>query len=188
VIALKDNQKGLVQYVRDLFAHADSHHPRLIGTYDRTDQIGKPRGIVERRICEVFTGTDGIRHFREQGDWCGLQSVARIQYAQKQGDEWITTQTRYFISSLPNDAQQLLRTVRSHWHIENKLHRVLDVTFRQDDSRIRVAHSPQNFALIQHIALNLLKKHPKQVSIRRKRMQSARNDDLRWQILTSFEH
>lgn len=185
VIALKDNQKALYQHVQDMFAYADTHHPRLIGAYDRSEDIGKPRGIVERRICEVFTETDGLRLFREQHNWTGLKSMARIQYAQKQDDQWTTTQTRYFITSLPDDAAQILRTVRAHWHIENKLHRVLDVTFRQDDARIRVGHSPENFAVLQHMALNLLKTHPKPISIRRKRLQAARNDDLRWQILTA---
>lgn len=187
VIALKANQGRLYEAIRDIFRYADAHHPRLMGAYSRAEQIEKPRGKVERRICEVFYETDIIQYFREQHGWVGLHSVARIQYAHLIDGEWVTTLIRYFISSLPNDAQQILRTVRSHWHIENKLHRVLDVTFRQDDSRIRIGHSPQNFAVIQHIALNLLKKHPKNVSIRRKRMHSARNDNLRWQILTAFD-
>lgn len=187
VIALKENQKALYQHVEAIFAYADRHHPRLVGTYDRSEEIGKPRGIVERRICEVFAETDGLRLFREQHNWTGLKSMVRVQYAQKQDANWITTQTRYFISSLPCDATQLLRSIRSHWHIENKLHRVLDVTFRQDDARIRVGNSPENFAILQHIALNLLKKHPNKISIRRKRLQAARNHDLRWQILTATE-
>lgn len=185
VIALKENQKGLYQHVHDIFAYADSHHPRLVGTYERCEQIGKPRGVVERRICEVFSETAGLQHFREQHNWVGLNSMVRVQYAQKQDDTWVTTQTRYFISSLVGDAAQILRAVRSHWHIENKLHRVLDVTFRQDDARIRIGHSPENFAVLQHIALNLLNQHPKKISIRRKRLQAARNHDLRWQILTA---
>ena len=141
---------------------------------------------MEPRIWEVFHDLDELADFRQAG-WTGLNSIVRIQYAQLRNHQWITTLTRYFITSLASDAQQIMRTVRSHWHIENKLHRVLDITFRQDDSRIRVEHSPQNSAVIQHVALNLLKKHPKNVSIRRKRMQSARNDDLRWEILTAFE-
>jgi len=186
VIALKENQGSLYTYTKTMFAYSDTHHPRLIGAHSRAEAIGKPRGQVERRICEVLHDTEILRDFREQHGWCGLKTIARIQYAQRQGDVWVTTLTRYFISSLPNDAAQLLRTVRSHWHIENQLHRVLDVTFHQDDARIRIGHSPENFAVLQHIALALLKQHPKNVSLRRKRLQSARNDDLRWQILNSF--
>lgn len=186
VIALKANQGSLYTYAETLFFYADNHHPRLIGAYSHAEQMGKPRGQVERRICDVLHDTEILRDFREQQGWAGLKTLARIHYAQLQGDQWVTTLTRYFISSLPNDASQLLRATRAHWHIENKLHRVLDVTFRQDDTRIRVGHSPENFAVLQHIALNLLKKHPEKISLRRKRLQSARNDDLRWQILNSF--
>jgi predicted transposase YbfD/YdcC len=186
VIALKENQGSLYSYAEAMFAYADAHHPRLIGAHSRTEQIEKPRGQVERRICLVLHDTEVLGDFREQQGWAGLKTIARVQYAQREGDQWRTTLTRYFISSLPNDAHQLLRTIRSHWHIENKLHRVLDVTFRQDDARIRVGHSPENFAVLQHIALALLKQHPKRISLRRKRLQSARNDDLRWQILNSF--
>jgi len=186
VIALKENQGHLYTHVESMFAYADAHHPRLIGDHSRTEQIGKPRGQVERRICDLLHDTSGLRDFREQQGWAGLKTIARVQYAKRDGDQWQTTLTRYFISSLPNDAHLLLRAIRFHWHIENKLHRVLDVTFRQDDARIRVGHSPENFAVLQHIALALLKKHPKNISLRRKRLQSARNDDLRWQILNSF--
>ena len=67
-----------------------------------------------------------------------------------------TIETRYYISSLPNDAQKLGESVRSHWGIENYLHWVLDVGFREDDCRIRKDNAPQNFAIIRHISLNLL--------------------------------
>jgi predicted transposase YbfD/YdcC len=153
VIALKGNQGQLHRYVQDHFGYADQHHPCLLGgTYARHEQIGKPRGVVERRVCEVIEMPLGFANLRDQG-WIGLRSMVRIQYAHKHQDAWITTQTRYYITSLGADAQQLHRCVRQHWHVENKCHRVLDVTFRQDDSRIRIGHSPENFAMLQHIAL-----------------------------------
>ena len=68
-----------------------------------------------------------------------------------------TIETRYYISSLPNNAQKLGESVRSHWGIENSLHWVLDVGFREDDCRIRKDNASQNFAIIRHISLNLLK-------------------------------
>jgi len=67
-----------------------------------------------------------------------------------------TIETRYYISSLPNDAQKLGESVRSHWGIENSLHWVLDVGFREDDCRIRKDNAPQNFAILIHSSLNLL--------------------------------
>ena len=187
VIALKENQGSLYDTVQSLFAYADAHHPRLIGQYSHTEQISKPRGQVERRVCDVMTDVAVLNDLSAQEGWTGLQTMARVQHAQLLDGQWQNTQTRYFISSLQEkDADQILRTIRSHWHIENKLHRILDVTFRQDDSRIRIGHSPENFAVLQHIALALLKKHPKTISIRRKRLQTARNDELRWEILNAF--
>jgi predicted transposase YbfD/YdcC len=64
---------------------------------------------------------------------------------------------RYYISSLGADAKELNRVIRSHWSIENSLHWVLDIAFREDDSRIRKDHGPENMATLRHIALNLLK-------------------------------
>lgn len=187
VIALKENQSSLYNTAQSLFAYADSHHARLIGGYSHTEEISKPRGQVERRICELMTDVAVLNDMSEKEGWAGLQTIARVQHAQLSDGQWQNTQTRYFISSLQQqNANQFLRTIRSHWHIENKPHRVLDVTFRQDDSRIRVGHSPENFALLQHIALALLKKHPQKISLRRKRLQSARNDKLRWQIFNAF--
>ncbi len=187
VIALKENQGSLYDAAQSLFAYADDRHPRLIGQYSHNEEISKPRGRVERRVCEVMTDAAVLNDLSQQEGWTRLQSLVRVQHAQLLDGQWQNTQTRYFISSLQGkDANQLQRIIRSHWHIENKLHRVLDVTFRQDDSRIRVGHSPENFAVLQHIALALLKKHPKKISLRRKRLQSARNDKLRWQILKAF--
>ncbi len=68
-----------------------------------------------------------------------------------------TSDTRYFIASLATDAERALHTVRSHWGIENELHGVLDIAFREDDCRVRKDNAPQNFAVLRHIALNLLK-------------------------------
>lgn len=184
VIALKGNQGQLYRYVQDHFGYADDHHPRLLGgRYDRHEQIGKPRGVVERRLCEVVEMPSGFADLEAQG-WTGLRSMVRIQYAEKQGDDWVTKQIRYYITSLKANAEQLQRCVREHWHIENQCHRVLDVTFRQDDNRSRVGHSPENLAMLQHIALALLKQHPKRLSIRRKQMQAARNQTLRWEIFS----
>ncbi len=100
VIALKENQGSLYDTVQSLFAYADAHPPRLIGQYSHSEQISKPRGQVERRVCEVMTEVAVLNDLSEQEGWTGLQTIARVQHAQLLDGQWQNTQTRYFISSL----------------------------------------------------------------------------------------
>ncbi len=88
-----------------------------------------------------------------------------------------TRDTRYFLSSLPPNAAALAQAIRSHWGVENRLHWVLDVAFREDDSRVRVGDGAQNFAVLRHLALNLLR-HPQagRGSIATKRFRAALDD------------
>ena len=67
-------------------------------------------------------------------------------------------ESRYYISSLDSDAKRLLQATRSHWGIENRVHWVLDLSFREDESRVRAGHSAENLAIVRHMALNLLRK------------------------------
>ena len=100
--------------------------------------------------------------------------------------EQTTIETRYYISSLPNNAQKLGESVRSHWGIENSLHWVLDVGFREDDSRIRKDNAPQNFATIRHISLNLLNQEKtSKTGTKNKRLRAGWDDDYLTKILTA---
>jgi predicted transposase YbfD/YdcC len=93
--------------------------------------------------------------------------------------------SRYFISSLESDAESMLRAVRSHWGIENQVHWVLDITFREDDSRIRRDNGAENFAVLRHIALNLLKReNSAKRSLKAKRKRAAWDDDYLLQVLS----
>jgi predicted transposase YbfD/YdcC len=100
--------------------------------------------------------------------------------------EQVTVETRYFISGWQADAQAMLQTIRTHWHIENGLHWVLDIAFREDDSRIRRDHAPHNMALLRHMALNLLKHETSlKVGINVKRLRAGWDNAYLLKVLVS---
>ncbi len=110
------------------------------------------RGRIETR---AYTRCDAIDRLKKRHPhWEGLASIGRVVPVRESGGK-TTRQPRYFIPSLPKDAARFDHAVRSYWGIENRLHRVLDVTFRDDDSRVRKDHALANFAVIRHIAMNL---------------------------------
>ena len=93
---------------------------------------------------------------------------------------------RYYISSLPSNAERILQAVRNHWSIENKLHWVLDVALDEDRSRVRKDQAPENFAVLRHIALNLLKQEKTaKGGIHAKQFQAALNEEYLLKVLAS---
>ena len=116
--------------------------------------------------------------------WAGLQSIAMIK-SERQTDRKTTVEYRYFISSLESDAPQTLNAVRTHWGIENKVHWVLDVVFREDDCRVRRGQAAQNLAVMRHIALNLLRQETTlKLSVKAKRLRSGWDHDYLLKVLT----
>jgi predicted transposase YbfD/YdcC len=95
-----------------------------------------------------------------------------------------TIEKRYYLSSLPVGVKRFARAVRGHWGIENSCHWTLDMTFREDESRIRDRHIRENFAWLNRFVLSLLKRHPSKNSIVGKRRRCAWNDDFLLQVLT----
>jgi predicted transposase YbfD/YdcC len=90
------------------------------------------------------------------------------------------------VSSLPAVAQRILNATRAHWSVENTFHWTMDVIFGEDASRARLDEAPENFAVIRHIALNLLKRHPAKLSLKRKRFRAALDDAFLLELLTPF--
>ena len=122
---------------------------------------------------------------RKRQQWKDLKSMIRI-VSQRQIAEKVEVQTRYFISSLPADAKTILKAKRSHWKIENQVHWVLDIAFREDASRVRKDHAAQNLAVLRHMALNLLKNQKTaKGGIHAKRLQAGWNNDYLLAILKS---
>ena len=99
---------------------------------------------------------DCLDYLQNRQQWANLNAVAKVT-AQRETVTETTVHSRYYISSLAGPAKSLLEATRRHWGIENSLHWSLDVTFREDHSRVRKDHGPQNLAVLGQIALNLLK-------------------------------
>lgn len=114
--------------------------------------------------------------------WPGLRSIGLVEAPRTVAGE-TSVDHRFYLSSLPPDAEQFAQAVRKHWGIENQLHRTLDVTFREDQSRLRTGHGAENFAVLRHITLNLLRQEPSPKSLPRKRLACALNPDYLLKIL-----
>jgi predicted transposase YbfD/YdcC len=181
VLPVKENQPRLLEALQGLFD--DPAEMRWVKCdYHRTENRG--HGRVEIRECWSTSDREYLNYIATLAEWRGLQSIAMIQSERQLGDQ-TTVSRRYFISSLKGDAELLLQAVRGHWGIENKVHWVLDIAFREDDCRIRKVNGAENFAVLRHIALNLLRRETSaKRSIKGKRMKAALDDKYLLKVLT----
>ena len=153
ILAVKENQKTLHRRVKAELD--DMIRMRFQGTWhDRHADTDAGHGRIETR--RVWT-TDQIDWLKAAGDWPGLRSVVCVEARREVIGQAKTVERRYYITSLAPDAAALAHAIRSHWGIENRLHHVLDVSFYEDDSRVRRDHGPENLSRLRRIALNLLK-------------------------------
>lgn len=155
VLALKENQGQLYQEVTDtLESGLGSGFAGLEHDFHQT--VGKGHGRIETRQCWVVSDPAVLEYLNQGGAWEGLRSVALVRAKRAVGEKE-EVENRYYISSLPGNARQLLEATRTHWEIENCVHWVLDIAFDEDNSRVRQGNAPQNLAVVRHLALNLLK-------------------------------
>ncbi|MGF1756530.1 ISAs1 family transposase [Photobacterium sagamiensis] len=117
-------------------------------------------------------------------EWPGMKSIGvAVSHRVEGDDESGEVSVRYFISSAELDAEKFAHSVRGHWAIENSLHWVLDVTMREDESRIVYGNAGENLARFRHMALNRLKAHPFKGSIKRKQMKAILNKQFLEEVL-----
>jgi len=155
VIALKENQATLFKEVKAVFEEAIGVGFENV-PHDFDQMMDKGHGRIEVRRCWTLSDPSCLARLPHGTEWEELHSISMV-IAERRIGETTSVCTRYYLSSLSGSAKEVSRAVRSHWQIENSLHWVLDIAFREDDSRIRRGNGPQNFAVLRHIALNLLK-------------------------------
>ena len=184
VLAVKGNQGRLYGDLRDLFEGAEESGYKGV-PHDWATTLNKGHGRIERRECRTTSDPSCLEYLSTAGDWPGLRSIGMVRSERSEG-EHVSVETRYYISSLESDAQKLLGAARSHWGIENSVHWVLDVSFREDESRVRTGNAPENLATMRHAALNLLRqdRHSKR-SVKAKRKLAAWDNDYLLSILSN---
>lgn len=179
VLSLKGNQTRLHDDIRTLFADAETRGFRDL-PHTTAETVDGDHGRIEIRQAWA---TDALAWLADRPRWPGLRSVVRVDATRSVGDR-TSRETRFFISSLPPDATHLARVIRSHWAIENSLHWVLDVAMNQDQTRIRAGHAPENLAILQHIALNLLKQErTEKLGIKNKRLAAGWDHDYLLRVI-----
>lgn len=182
VLALQGNQGHLYEDVQEWFAWAKQAQFAQM-TYCTAQTVNKGHGRLEIRRCYALSDPRAFEVIRHHEGWAGLQSIVMVE-RERHDDGQVQHETAYFISSRPADAKRLLHAVRAHWSVENTFHWTLDVPFREDDARLRTGDSAEHFAVLRHIAFNLLKRHPAKLSLKRKRYKAALDDQFLFALIS----
>ena len=180
VLALKGNQGALRDDV-EVFAAEQKAKDFKDAKVTRHETVDGDHGRIETR---TYTAIHDVDWLKERHDWPGLQGVVMVESA-REIEGRIERETRFFITSLAWLACQLGPVIRSHWAIENSLHWVMDMVFRDDECRIRTDHAPANFTTLKHMAHNIVRKAPGKDSLRLKRKVAAWDDDFLASLLAA---
>ena len=184
ILSVKENQGHLFEDISTLFA-VDQAQNFKYAAFEHKKTVNKGHGRIEVRECWSTSNPGYLNLIRGLENWVGLQSIVMVVCTRiMDGKE--SKYVRYYISSLPSNAERILQAVRKHWSIENKLHWILDVALNEDHSRVRKDQAPENLAVLRHIALNLLKQEKTaKGGIHAKQFQAALKEDYLLKVLAS---
>lgn len=173
VLALKGNQGSLREDV-ELFAAEQKAKDFKDTTISRDETVDGDHGRIETRAITVI---HDVAWLQERHDWPGLKALVMVESTREIGDK-TERETRFYITSSALPADHMGPIVRSHWAVENSLHWVMDMVFRDDECRLRTHHAPANFTTLKHMAHNLIRKAPGKDSLRLRRKVAAWDDDF----------
>jgi predicted transposase YbfD/YdcC len=173
LLVVKGNQGKLYEEIQACFERAaENEWQGVTSSYHEEDDLG--HGRQENRCCLVIEDPEGMT---EKGSWPRLNVIGMCQGMRKEADGKSSFRVRYFIGSKRAKARYYGQSLRGHWRVENNLHWQVDVTFREDDSRVRQRAAATNLAVVRRLALNLIKREQAQMSIAKKRFAAALDTD-----------
>lgn len=180
IFSLKGNQGTLRDDV-ELFMHEQNKVEFADTTVSYHEVVEKSHGRLEARKVTVCSD---IEWLHKDHKWPGLSSIIMVEYTFEKGKE-IQCETRFYISSICAEAKFMAGAIRQHWGVENGLHWVMDMLFRDDECRIRKNNAPANFTTIKHMASNILRLAKGKASMRAKRHEAAWDEDCLFNIITA---
>lgn len=181
VVALKGNHGKLHEAVAELCEAVEQDRTANI-PFDVHKTIEKDHGRIETRR---YVSIEAVDWLPGKEQWRDLKSVGMV-VSTREINEVVETAVRYYLSSLAVCAPTLAKAVRGHWSVENSCHWVLDVVFREDDSRVRTGHAAENLGLVRRLANSLLQQETTaKVGIQNKRLKAARNTEYLLKVVNA---